>query len=149
MLSEQFEASQSKLGQGSVLAAEASPGEGNWPRFVLFTLLADQRPTRVTSGGGVEMAQFPACQGDGWGLRSRERGREGDRMPLLMRVLSGKPQGLAALHTSSFWPRARPSRRASWAVPWVIQGSLGPGEGPNLPLDCSPQPDQFKGRHDP
>lgn len=65
---------------------------------VFLSLLADQRPTRVTSRGGVETGEMD-------GVREPEkRGREGDRMLLLMRVRSGKHRRLAVLHTSSLGP---------------------------------------------
>lgn len=53
--------SQSRLGQGRGLAAEA-PRMGRGPTFLLLTLPADQKHTRdpcschVTRGGGVESA---------------------------------------------------------------------------------------------
>ena len=53
-------------------------------------------------------------------------------MRLLMQVPAREGTRLAALHTSSSWPRARPNREAGCSVSWVSHGSLGPGEVPNL-----------------
>lgn len=90
---------------------------------IFLTLLADQRPTRVPSRSGVETREMD-------GVRELEkRGREGDRMLLLMRVpVREAPEAGSSSH----------QQEASWAVPRVPQGSPGPAEAPNLPLDCIP-----------
>lgn len=46
-------------------------------------------------------------------------------MCLLTQVPAREGTRLAALNTSSSWPRARPNREAGCSVPWVSHGSLG------------------------
>lgn len=61
---------------------------------------------------------------------------------------SGKHQRLAALHTSSFWPRARPSRKSDGQSLGFLRGHQALGRH----LNCAwtvPRPGQFKGHCDP
>lgn len=126
--------SQSRLGQGRGLAAEASRMPHVPPPHSPCRPETYQRPLRLPchQRSRVRRVQFSACQGEGWCLGSKEKRREGHRMSLLTRCPSGSHQRLAALQTSSSRPRARPPREASCSVPWVPHESLGPGEVLNL-----------------
>lgn len=66
------------------------------------------------------------------------RRREGDRMPLPMRAPIREAPGAGSSSHQQLLAQSQAQQEASWAIPWVPQGSLGPGEAPNLPLDCTP-----------
>lgn len=122
---------------------------GQLPVFILLTLPADQRqirdPLRLLcqqrEGSRIERVRASAWQGDGGCLRIREGGREGQDACADVSACQGRHQGLAALPTSSSWPRARPRSKASWSVPCLanfLMGSVGPGEVPDLPQCHTP-----------
>lgn len=116
------------------LPEQAGPGRGfaavgptvrSSPMFIPLPPPADQTHQRPRTGATTEGVQRRDCSFQPAKEMDRaweERRREGDR-PWLVQGRQERHQG----------HRARPSREASWAVPWVPRGLLGPGEVLNLP----------------
>lgn len=137
--------SQSRLGQGRGLAAEA-PRMGRGPTFLLLALPADQNipetPAVAMSPEVVEWrVQFSACQGDGWCLGSKEKGREGDRMPLLTYVRQEATSGWLLFKPAALGPEPGPVGRPAGPSFGFLTSHWALGRY----LTC-PQPGQSEGR---
>lgn len=109
---------------------------------VFLSLPADQRPTRVTSRGGVETGEMD-------GVREPEkRGREGDGMLLLMRVPVREAREAGSSSHQQLGPRARPSRKPAGQSLGVLRVHQALRRHLTCPRTV-PQPGQFQGRCDP
>lgn len=121
---------------------EAARREGSWPMSVFLSLLADQRPTRVTSRGEVETGETGGVS------EPEKRGSEGDRMLLLMRVpVREAPEAGSSSH-QQLGPGARPSRKPAGQS----LGFLRVHQALRRHLTCPrtvPQPSRFQGHCDP